>query len=317
MPRPHLTPFFKSAAGAANGVLENAINSHRNRRQQRDQIQQSPAKQTRSSHTQQTSTAEEVPASHQNASSTALTKVTTKTSKASKTSGTSYNPLVSTSSTYTNPSENIPPTPNLRAVDEFEFPGEGMSPTVGLSDRGLFGDLRGNGVVNGQSPVQQGMCTTPTTVIRTLTSSLGPVGVTNYRGVDTGPVAIPVAVPGMGSATIPQPRTVAGRERSFTIPRKPVPTRPVPLTLVLRDNGFETVPWTGDMNDLEKLGEGTVINRDEIREWEAMHGEHSDKGVKSKEAEQEQPKKPEIIETKEERKKRLAKEKRERIKTDL
>ncbi|KAB8294217.1 hypothetical protein EYC80_009650 [Monilinia laxa] len=145
----HFTSFLKSAAG----VLGNTTNTHHNRQDQ--------------------------PSPQASSGGGSLAIVNTRSS---------YNPIHTTSSTYTNPSENLPPTPSMRAVDEVP-------------------DLEGD------AP-----------------SLFGGMGITNYRGVDTGPVAVPVAVPGMGSLVRQQGMVlgqglVVGRQRAFTIPRKPLPAK--------------------------------------------------------------------------------------------
>ncbi|QSZ36008.1 hypothetical protein DSL72_007132 [Monilinia vaccinii-corymbosi] len=145
----HFTSFLKSAAD----VLGNATKAHHNRQNQL--------------------------ASQSSANGSALASVHPRSS---------YNPLQTTSSTHTNPSENLPPTPKIRAVDEV--------PDLEIDAPNLFGGT----------------------------------GITNYRGVDTGPVAVPVAVPGMGSLVRQQGMVlgqgiVLGRQRAFTIPRKPLPAK--------------------------------------------------------------------------------------------
>ncbi|KAF7950467.1 hypothetical protein EAE96_007751 [Botrytis aclada] len=272
-------------------------------------------------------------------------------------SANSYNPLVTTSSTYTNPSENLPPTPNLRAVDEMgrlvdavgggvvgggddsggEETGEGstsqsegISPVDGL---GMFGPRPGgssSGFVSGgaggiggttyEKSERQGSINMQTPIVTASGSR-----VHNYRGVDHGPVSLP----GTGSASgsgFNTPRSSAaglgafglatqGRERAFTIPRKPVP-----MTVVVGNTGLEVVP---DGRAIEDIGSGTVIvNRQECLDWKnRFEGQGQGQGGDEREGEGDgeggEGEGEEVGETEEERKERLEKERKEREKQDL
>ncbi|TGO21894.1 hypothetical protein BPAE_0195g00220 [Botrytis paeoniae] len=304
-------------------------------------------------------------------STTALTKTSSKNtqrsanSKETSTSKSldSYNPLVTTSSTYTNPSENLPPTPNLRDVDEVgkfvdvvggggaaigdggsgdDSAGEGstggsasqsqseeISPVDGL---GMFGPIPGSssgfvsgsggggasvggiGVTAHERSERQGSINMQTPIVTASGSR-----VHSYRGVDHGPVTIPGSGSGSGVNT---PRLNAAglgtsgmntqeRERAFTIPRKPVP-----MTLVVGNTGFEVVPYG---RPIEDIGTGAcIVNRQECMDWKDQfegRGQGEDEEEDRGEGEGEEGE--EVGESEEERKERLEKERKEREKRDL
>lgn len=235
-----MTHHFKSFLKSAAGVLGNTTNTHHNRQDQ--------------------------PSPQSSAGGGPLALVTTRSS---------YNPLQTTSSTYTNPSENLPPTPTLRVVDEV--------PDLEDDAPGLFGGM----------------------------------GITNYRGVDTGPVAVPVAVPGMGSLVRQQGMVlgqgiVVGRQRAFTIPRKPLPGREAEDRGDL-GRGYEEYEVRGralvrqgrDQGDGESLDLG---HREQVEGEQGFEEIDSEQGVF---LEQEQ------VETSEDRAARLERERSERAARDL
>ncbi|KAF5870327.1 uncharacterized protein Bfra_009711 [Botrytis fragariae] len=269
-------------------------------------------------------------------------------------SANSYNPLVTTSSTYTNPSENLPPTPNLRAVDEVgRFgdvvgggggdDGEGESSAGGSTSQsqseeispvdalGMFGPIPGSGFVSasggGASAGEIGDTAHERSGrhgsinMQTPTVTASGSRVHNYRGVDHGPVAIPGSGSGSGVNT---PRLNAaglgtsgvnmqGRERAFTIPRKPVP-----MTIVVGNTGLEVVPYG---RPIEDIGTGAcIVNRQECVDWKDRfegrgrgQGEDEEEGRDEGEGEERE----EVGESEEERKERLEKERKEREKRDL
>ncbi|TGO67887.1 hypothetical protein BOTNAR_0034g00470 [Botryotinia narcissicola] len=306
-------------------------------------------------------------------STTALTKTSSKNtqrsvnSKETSTSkcGNSYNPLVTTSSTYTNPSENLPPTPNLRAVEVRRF-GDGVgvgagggiaavgddggddsaegsaegstiqseeiSPVDGL---GMFGAIPGSGIGSGGSGGSGGVACTGRNATMTHERSEHPGSINmqtpivtasgsrvhNYRGVDHGAVAIPRSGSGSGVNT---PRLNAaglgnsavnmqGRERAFTIPRKPVL-----MTIVVGDTGLEVVPYE---RSIEDIGTGAcIVNRQECIDWKdqfEVRGRGRDGNKEAGESEDESQNEEEFGESEEERKERLEKERKEREKQDL
>lgn len=197
------------------------------------------------------------------------------------TSRSSYNPLHTTSSTYTNPSENLPPTPNLRAVDE-------------ISDLETDDSDQGPAFVTG--------------------SLFANTGVVNYRGVDSGPVALPVAVPGMGSII----KKVAGRQRGFTVPRKPVSG-----VQVLRGRRYSCSPSFESVSQ-DNMFENGFYERERAEIVDSDGGDQVT-GVEDSEGGEyvqdpeggEQPEIVAIVETAEERKERLEREKAERASRDL
>lgn len=198
------------------------------------------------------------------------------------TSRSSYNPLHTTSSTYTNPSENLPPTPNLQAVDE-------------ISDLETDDSDQGPAFVTG--------------------SLFANTGVVNYRGVDSGPVALPVAVPGMGSII----KKVAGRERGFTIPRKPVSeveglrgrrhSRSASLESVSQNSMFG--------NGFHERERSELVDSDGGEQVTGVEDSEEGEYVQDPEGGGEQPETVAIVETAEERKERLEREKAERASRDL
>ncbi|TEY34814.1 hypothetical protein BOTCAL_0613g00010 [Botryotinia calthae] len=270
-------------------------------------------------------------------------------------SGNSYNPLVTTSSTYTNPSENLPPTPNLRAVDELgrfadtvakvgagsageedsggkesgggsasqsQSQGEEISPVDGL---GMFGPSPGFGVGSGGAVTHERSEGQGSINMQTPTVTASGSRVHNYRGVDHGPVAIPGLTSGSASG-FNTPRLNAavtsttglgtsgvntqGRERAFTIPRKPVP-----MTIVVGNTGFEVVPYG---RPIEEFSTGAcILNRQECMDWKEKFGEQGgDEG--EGEGGGEDGEEEEVAgENEEERKERLEKERKEREKRDL
>ncbi|TGO81248.1 hypothetical protein BPOR_1249g00010 [Botrytis porri] len=304
------------------------------------------------------------PTSTSTTPTTPLTKTLSKTTQKSATSketttsttksANSYNPLVTTSSTYTNPSENLPPTPNLKAVDEVgRFAdvvaggagaggiggGEGstesaagstseeISPVDGL---GMFGPRPGSGsaaasagsigVTAHERTEHPGSINMPTPTVTASGSR-----VHNYRGMDHGPVAIPGSGSRSGSGsgfTTPRLSAVGlgtqggithGRERAFTIPRKPVP-----MTIRAGDAGLEVVPYG---RAIEDIGTGAcIVNRQECMDWKdqfegpgrVQGGEEGNNEGEGGEGEEE-----EVGESEEERKERLEKERKEREKMDL
>ncbi|KAM0146043.1 hypothetical protein ACHAQE_010943 [Botrytis cinerea] len=294
-------------------------------------------------------------------STSALTKTFSKNTQRSANSketstsksGNSYNPLMTTSSTYTNPSENLPPTPNLRAVDELgrfadtfakvgvgaigdedsggeesgggsasqsQSQGDEISPVDGLS---MFGPSAGlvvgfGGAVTHERSERQGSIN-----MQTPTATASGSRVHTYRGVDHGPVAIPGSGSASGSASgFNTPRLIAAgisttglgtsgvstqrRERAFTIPRKPVP-----MTIVVGNTGFEVVPYG---RPIEEISTGAcIVNRQECMDWKEEFG-----GQVEDEGEDEGGEEEEVAgENEEERKERLEKERKEREKRDL
>ncbi|KAF7891653.1 hypothetical protein EAF00_007955 [Botryotinia globosa] len=304
---------------------------------------------------------------------TALTKTSSKhtqrsaNSKETSTSksGNSYNPLVTTSSTYTNPSENLPPTPNLRAVEVRRFDdvvsgvaggtaaivnsggddsaegsakgstnqSEEISPVDGL---GMFGAIPGSVIgsggsgssgvarAGGNATITHERSEHPGSInVQTPIVTASGSRVHNYRGVDHGAVAIPSSGLGSGSG-VNTPRLNAaglgasgvhmqGRERAFTIPRKPVP-----MTIVVGDSGLEVVPYG---RPIEDIGTGAcIVNRQECIDWKDQfegRGRGQDGDEKAEESEDESGNEEEVGESEEERKERLEKERREREKQDL
>ncbi|TGO33242.1 hypothetical protein BHYA_0258g00100 [Botrytis hyacinthi] len=298
-------------------------------------------------------------------STTALTKTSSKNTQRSANSketstsksGNSYNPLVTTSSTYTNPSENLPPTPNLRAVEVRKFGNGGgaaaiddgageesvggsasqsqseeISPVDGL---GMFGAIPGSGIGSGGSSGSGGVARSGENIAIAHEQSEYPGNINmqtpivtasgsrvhNYRGVDHGAVAIPGSVSGSGVNT---PRLNAaglgdsavnmqGRERAFTIPRKPVP-----MTIVVGNTGLEVVPYGRPIEDIGTSA--CIVNRQECMDWRDQfegQGRGQDGDGEDSGGEGESGNGEEVSESEEERKERLEKDKKEREKQDL
>lgn len=300
---------------------------------------------------------------------TALTKTSSKNTQRSANSketstsksGNSYNPLVTTSSTYTNPSENLPPTPNLRAVEVRRFVdgvgggtakiGDGggddsagestggsaggstsqteeISPVDGLgmfgpipgSEIGSIGSVGGGGVARagGNVAIAHERSEHPGSInMQTPIVTASGSRVHNYRGVDHGAVAILGSGSGSGSG-VNTPRlnaaglgasglSMQGRERAFTIPRKPVP-----MTIVVGNTGLEVVPYGRPIKD---IGTGAcIVNRQECMDWKDQF-EGQGQGQEQEQVEEEDGEGE--GESEEERKERLEKERKEREKQDL
>ncbi|RAL67271.1 hypothetical protein DID88_008035 [Monilinia fructigena] len=232
----HFTSFLKSAAS----VLGNTTNTHHNRQEQ--------------------------PSPLSSSGGGSLAIVNTQSS---------YNPLHTTSSTYTNPSENLPPAPSMPVVDEV--------PDVEVYAPSLFGGM----------------------------------GITNYRGVDTGPVAVPVAVPGMGSLVRQQGMVlsqglVVGRQRAFTIPRKPLPAKEAGERGDF-GRGYEVYGTRGRalVRQGMDLDDGESVDLDHRGQMEGEQGFEEVGSGQGEFLEQEQ------VETTEERAARLERERTERAARDL
>ncbi|KAF7911954.1 hypothetical protein BELL_0612g00040 [Botrytis elliptica] len=307
-------------------------------------------------------------------STSALTKTSSKNTQRSANSketstsksGNSYNPLVTTSSTYTNPSENLPPTPNLRAVEVGRFgdvvgggtaaigggddsaggsaggsashsQSEEISPVDGM---GMFGPVPnpipgsafvssgsagsgaasagGNATIAHERSERHGSINMQTPIV-----TASGTRVHNYRGVDHGAVVIPGSASASASGSgINTPRLIAagigasglatqGRERAFTIPRKPVP-----MTIVVGNTGLEVVPYG---RPIEDIGTGAcIVNRQECMDWKnQFEGTGRGLGQDGDEKDGEGGEGEEVGESEEERKERLEKERKEREKRDL
>ncbi|KAF7891042.1 uncharacterized protein EAF02_001367 [Botrytis sinoallii] len=298
-------------------------------------------------------------------STSALTKTSSKNTQRSANSketstsksGNSYNPLVTTSSTYTNPSENLPPTPNLRAVEVGKFgdvvgggtaaigggddsaggsashsQSETISPVDGM---GMFGPISnpipgsgfvssgggaasagGNATIAHERSERHGSINMQTPIV-----TASGTRVHNYRGVDHGAVVIPgSALASASGSGINTPRLIAagigasglatrGRERAFTIPRKPVP-----MTIVVGNTGLEVIPYG---RPIEDIGTGAcIVNRQECMDWKNQFDERG-RGQDGDEKDGEDGEGEEVGESEEERKERLEKERKEREKRDL
>ncbi|KAF7854557.1 hypothetical protein EAF04_010366 [Stromatinia cepivora] len=313
----HLTSFFKSAAGVANGVLGNTVNmvnmqgdslkGNRNRNQ--DQNRRQDQLQTENINKQSASSTSKIAAADQQAQvfadsqvateskttkgtgTAALTKITTENGRmveTSKISGTSKNcnPIDTSNSTSTNPNENLPPTPCLKAVDGLDAE---VSPTDGLG--GFNGEFGGRSVNesdrDGEEDVGSGVGNAVTSGLET--------GVKNHSGVNTTATSIQLPISSLASSTTTTTKIehTATRNRAFTIPRKPLIT-----------NRREFLDWKAEYGGIEGLecargGEGRGQGQGE--------GAEGLKSVKS-----------EVVgERKEERSVRLERERMERGGRDL
>ncbi|KAJ8063359.1 hypothetical protein OCU04_008587 [Sclerotinia nivalis] len=315
----HLTSFFKSAAGVANDVLGNAVNMHSNslkgnRNRNRNLLQREDQPQTESPTSERAATSRETQIFSDSQVATeskikktpgSLTEITTEiTLEISKMSEKSKNcnPIDTANSTATNPNENLPPTPCLKAVDELDVLDAEVSPTDGLG--GFNGEVGEVGGGDGSVDEKDGGGGGGSGMENTIAGGLE-TGGRKHGGVDATPISTQVSPSSVASSTNININTtsetghIGTRNRAFTIPRKPLVT-----------NRREYLDWKteygGNINERLECARGGGGRRQGER-GEGLKSVESVKSLKS-----------EVVgERKEERSVRLERERMERGGRDL